>query len=99
MTSAALLLSSCPDCADELDHCHGTVVVHVALEVECGEPGCAGDPARHVWQVPCADTGCTCEDDALGAVPEPLVHPAWAQAGAPDLGDLLEPGGGQVRAA
>jgi len=57
----------CRSCARELDHCHGTLVVH-----ENGEVGCTGecanlDAARHALSITCADIdgGCACT---------PVVH-------------------------
>ncbi len=32
--------TSCPECSEELDHCHGALVVHLDEAVECTEPDC-----------------------------------------------------------
>jgi len=32
--------TTCSDCSTELDHCHGSLVVHLDATVECTEPGC-----------------------------------------------------------
>ena len=50
-------------CACDLDHCHGTLVVHVDAGVECTDPWCEdNDQARHGLVVDCVSTvfGC-CE--------------------------------------
>jgi serine phosphatase RsbU (regulator of sigma subunit) len=31
---------TCPDCAAELDHCHGVLVLHSDGIVECTDPDC-----------------------------------------------------------
>jgi hypothetical protein len=33
-------MSSCPDCGLEVDHCHGTLVVHSDRSMDCTDPGC-----------------------------------------------------------
>jgi hypothetical protein len=59
--------TACAQCARDLDHCHGTLVVHIDGDVECTEPGCFDvDRVRHAFAVDCAGTlvdGCTCVDD------------------------------------
>lgn len=53
----------CPSCVAELDHCHGTLVLHEDDFVECTEPGCRDfDRIRHTLTVSCAevDGGCEC---------------------------------------
>jgi len=59
--------SWCPDCAGGLEHCHGTLVVHVDGGLECTEPDCDDtDPLRHEMSLDCAGTlpGC-CEQRAV----------------------------------
>jgi hypothetical protein len=54
----------CPDCTAELDHCHGSLVVHLDAAVECTEPGCVDlDRVRHALAVLACeevDGACTC---------------------------------------
>ncbi len=56
--------TTCFDCSAELDHCHGSLVVHVDMAVECTEPGCVDlHVARHTLAlVRCedVDSACTC---------------------------------------
>jgi hypothetical protein len=55
--------NSCADCAEERDHCHGTLIVHLDGVAECTEPGCVpASSDRHVLIVDCAtvDGGCEC---------------------------------------
>jgi hypothetical protein len=59
--------TACVRCARDLDHCHGTLVVHTAGDVECTEPACFDvDRVRHAFVVDCAGTlvdACTCVED------------------------------------
>ena len=46
----------CSGCRDDLDHCHGVLVVHVDGLAECSEPGCLDlDRVRHSYLVVCED--------------------------------------------
>jgi hypothetical protein len=48
-------MSGCLDCAQDVDHCHGTLVVHRDRTVECTNPDCElGDLMRHVFVLDCA---------------------------------------------
>jgi len=65
---------ACPDCGGGLDHCHETLIEHDTGWLECPDPGCAADPLRHAWAVPCRELtgehGCPdCREEAVG-VPE-----------------------------
>ncbi|UFS94824.1 hypothetical protein [Nocardia huaxiensis] len=57
-------MSRCSLCVAALDHCHGTLIEHLDLAVECTEPACT-DPAypRHPLIADCADIlgGCACD--------------------------------------
>ncbi|RSM82088.1 hypothetical protein DL991_06325 [Amycolatopsis sp. WAC 01375] len=56
----------CAFCSGGLDHCHGTLVVHLdGGFTECGEDGCVDhDFARHTLTIDCfdVDDGCTCAE-------------------------------------
>ncbi len=48
-------------CATELDHCHGTLVVHDSGLVECELTGCTTlDQARHAVVLDCIEVDGTC---------------------------------------
>jgi hypothetical protein len=58
-------MSGCSRCAeqvraDELWHCHGTLVRHDDGGWECSEPGCTPDPAGHDFVLVCADVWAGC---------------------------------------
>ncbi|BAD55142.1 hypothetical protein [Nocardia farcinica] len=53
----------CRSCDTAVDHCHGTLIVHVSRVEECTEPDCVDlDHARHTFVVDCGDIagGCAC---------------------------------------
>jgi hypothetical protein len=52
----------CRDCRDELDHCHGTVVLHAGTAAECTE-SCDYPEDPHPFRIDCAAVGCHCVDD------------------------------------
>lgn len=56
----------CAFCAVGLDHCHGTLVVHLdGGFTECSEDGCVDfDFARHTLTIDCFDVdgGCSCAE-------------------------------------
>jgi hypothetical protein len=44
----------CSGCRDNLDHCHGMLIVHADETVECDQPGCLDlDRVRHEFVVVC----------------------------------------------
>ncbi|MEV6431036.1 hypothetical protein [Nocardia sp. NPDC051463] len=58
---------TCRSCESAVDHCHGTLVVHLARIAECTDEDCFDlDHARHAFVVDCADIagGCACTDPA-----------------------------------
>jgi hypothetical protein len=66
------LTMECARCVSDIDHCHGTVILHPQGVVECTEPECHDlDQVRHALSVDCdlIQGGCDCVE--LAAV-EPL---------------------------
>ncbi|MFF0281567.1 hypothetical protein ACFYSW_14735 [Rhodococcus aetherivorans] len=56
---------TCRACRSDLDHCHGTLVVHATVPVECTEPDCFDTSrVRHMLVVDCSDLahGCGCTE-------------------------------------
>ena len=54
---------TCVSCRTGLDHCHGTVLVHVDGGVECTEPDCVDAVLlRHTLVIRCdqVEGGCDC---------------------------------------
>lgn len=47
-------MSSCPDCGLHVDHCHGTLVVHLDRDPECTDTACElPDLLRHAFVIDC----------------------------------------------
>jgi hypothetical protein len=62
-------MSGCSDCGLEVDHCHGTLVVHDDRTVDCTEAACdLPDLLRHAFIVDCvAVVGGCCEVEESAA--------------------------------
>ncbi len=60
----------CAFCAGGLDHCHGTLVVHLdGGFAECSEDGCVDvGSTRHALTIDCSavDGGCSCAQAPAG---------------------------------
>ncbi|MFX0580214.1 hypothetical protein [Nocardia nepalensis] len=57
---------TCLSCESAIDHCHGTLIVHLGRPTECTDADCIDfDHARHDFVVDCADLagGCACTSD------------------------------------
>jgi hypothetical protein len=47
---------TCPECGEDLDHCHGALVLHGDGTVECFDPECHDlGHDRHAFVLPSAD--------------------------------------------
>jgi hypothetical protein len=58
-TAPAVTIESCFECEHELEHCHGTALVHLDAEITCTEDErCVLGVESHIWVVPCPDDGC-----------------------------------------
>lgn len=56
-----MTLATCPACASELDHCHGTLVLHISGDVECTDRDCAElVRSRHGVVVVCTEVAPPC---------------------------------------
>jgi hypothetical protein len=63
-------MSECTDCRRNLDHCHGTLVVHDDGTLECTDDTCAlREPSRHALIIDCETVagGC-CRDESQQAL-------------------------------
>jgi hypothetical protein len=54
----------CRECREGLEHCHGTVIHHVASVVECTED-CAMPEGLHSFAIDCEAVGCACAETVL----------------------------------
>ena len=51
-------------CGQDVDHCHGTLVLHADGTLECeDESVCGADEAQHELWVACGELGCGCVGD------------------------------------
>ncbi len=56
------MIDQCADCAAELDHCHGALIVHREGVVECTEDGCfVLEIVRHDMVLDCASLAGDCD--------------------------------------
>lgn len=60
-TGSVIVEVTCADCTAELEHCHGTLIVHDDGVVDCTEQDCSDrDPARHPLLLNCVDENPDC---------------------------------------
>ncbi|HKV21356.1 MAG TPA: hypothetical protein VJR50_20155 [Mycobacterium sp.] len=52
--------SDCRGCRGDLDHCHGTVILHALQRSECTEADCVMPDIAHAFVVDCDAIGCVC---------------------------------------
>lgn len=61
MRRPARQASGCPDCAQDLEHCHGVAIEHADGVPDCTEgPPCSLPAALHAAAVPCLEVNCDC---------------------------------------
>jgi hypothetical protein len=73
MPEPAVSIEVCTECEQDLEHCHGTAIVHFDGMADCAEdPDCRMAAEQHLFVVSCGEVQCPC-----GA---PLPEPAWPQA-------------------
>ncbi len=53
--------SKCRDCVADVEHCHGTIIHHAAMRIECTEPDCVTPEVVHAFAIDCEAIGCTCD--------------------------------------
>ena len=68
MPEPAQITDGCPDCREDLEHCHGTAIVHVDGLADCSDdPGCRLPAPLHLFVITCAEVGCDCLPDTVPA--------------------------------
>lgn len=61
----------CGECVAQLDHCHGTLIIHAEGSAECTSSECTMPFAdRHLWVLDCAALlpECACAAEYQGAL-------------------------------
>jgi hypothetical protein len=57
--AATETLQVCFECEHELEHCHGTAIVHVSRSFECTEsPDCPLPAELHIFVFGCEEDSC-----------------------------------------
>ena len=68
MPEPAQITNECPDCREDLEHCHGTAIVHVDGLADCSDdPGCRLPAPLHLFVISCAEVACDCLPDTVPA--------------------------------
>jgi hypothetical protein len=68
VTEPALIIKVCAECEQDLEHCHGTAIVHSDGSAECAEdPGCRMAADQHLFVITCGEVECGCADPRPGA--------------------------------
>jgi hypothetical protein len=61
MPEPILIIEACVECDQDLEHCHGTAIVHFDGSADCTEdPGCRLIVEQHLWVIACAEVDCDC---------------------------------------
>ena len=52
---------ACPECAQDLEHCHGTAITHFDGTGECtDDPDCRLAAEQHSGTISCSEAECDC---------------------------------------
>ena len=77
MSEPALVIEVCAECEQDLEHCHGTAIMHFDGSPDCAEdPGCHLAAEQHLFVISCGEVECSCGD------PQPGAHWPAGQAAA-----------------
>jgi|HubBroStandDraft_4_1064222.scaffolds.fasta_scaffold832347_1 hypothetical protein len=69
MPESAVIIEACAECQQDLEHCHGTAILHVDGAADCSDdPDCRLTAELHWFVISCAELDRCC--DAAGAAPE-----------------------------
>lgn len=70
MPEPAMISGTCPECRQDLEHCHGTAIEHCDGSADCSDdPDCQRPGELHLFLISCAEVGCDC-GPAEGAAAE-----------------------------
>jgi hypothetical protein len=68
MPEPAMISGTCPECRQDLEHCHGTAIQHCDGSAECSDDqDCQLPGELHLFLVPCAEVGCDCGPAGVAA--------------------------------
>ena len=61
MPEPAVISGTCPECRQDLEHCHGTAIEHCDGSADCSDdPDCQLPGELHLFLISCAEVGCDC---------------------------------------
>jgi hypothetical protein len=61
-------VDGCVECAQDLEHCHGTAILHFDESADCAEdPGCRLAADQHLFMISCDEVECGCAGPQPGA--------------------------------
>ena len=61
MPEPAVISGTCPECRQDLEHCHGTAIEHCDGSADCSDdPNCQLPGELHLFLISCAEVGCDC---------------------------------------
>ena len=68
MPESAVIIQVCAECQQDLEHCHGTAILHIDGAADCADdPDCRLTAELHLFVVSCAELDRCC--DAAGDAP------------------------------
>ena len=77
MPESAVIIEACAECQQDLEHCHGTAILHVDGAADCSDdPDCRLTAELHRFVISCAELDRCC--DADGDAPELAAEQAAA---------------------
>ena len=61
MPESAVIIEACVECHQDLEHCHGTAIVHVDGTADCSDdPDCRAGAELHLFLLSCHEVECSC---------------------------------------
>ena len=61
MPESAVTIKACAGCEQDLEHCHGTAILHPDGIADCSDdPDCRLTAELHLFVVACHEAGCGC---------------------------------------
>jgi hypothetical protein len=62
MPEPSLVIETCAECRQDLEHCHGAAIRHWDGWGDCSDdPGCRLAPEQHQFVISCREVQCDCE--------------------------------------
>lgn len=62
MPESAVIIKACGGCEQDLEHCHGTAILHPDGVADCSDdPDCRLAAELHLFMIFCHESDCDCE--------------------------------------